>query len=91
MRLILHSGMRSRTLASQTCGSTPLSLAVSIRVQAMAAALPPLGEPMNEVVLPADGLMARSTGLLSISRKPCSRQGRKCFSRLSAYRIAAAR
>ena len=47
MRLILHSGMRSRTLASQTCGSTPLSLAVSIRVQAMAAALPPLGEPMK--------------------------------------------
>lgn len=35
-RLILQSGMRSRTLASQSCGSMPLSQVASIRVQARA-------------------------------------------------------
>ena len=35
-------------------------------------------------------LMAHSAGLLSISRKPCSRYGRRRFRRVSAYRMAAA-
>jgi hypothetical protein len=43
--VILWSGVRAMVSASQAWGSTALSLAVSIRVQAMAAALPPASEP----------------------------------------------
>ena len=39
------TGSYARVSASQACGSTAFSLAVSIRVYAMAAALPPASEP----------------------------------------------
>jgi hypothetical protein len=46
-RLTGYSAIRPSTSLSQACGSTPLSLAVSISVSAIAAALPPPSEPAN--------------------------------------------
>lgn len=43
--VILWSGVRAMMSASKASGSTPLSLAVSIRVYAMAADFPPASEP----------------------------------------------
>lgn len=52
--MILWSEMRPRTVVSQACGSMPLSWAFPIRVEAMAADLPPPFGADGEVVLAAE-------------------------------------
>ncbi len=86
MRVVLWSAMRARTQVSHAWGSTWLSLAVSMRVWAMALALPPPSDPANVQFLrpKATGLTARSVVLLSVSKKPLSRSDRAFLSLLSA-------
>ena len=55
IRLILWSGMRARVLASPAYGSTPLSLAGSINVSAIAADLPPVSDPTKRWFLRREG------------------------------------
>jgi len=61
--------MRARTSARQACGSTALSLAGSIRVQAKAAVCPPPSEPANSQCLrpTAKPRIARPAALMSTS------------------------
>ena len=51
--------MRSSTSASQACGSTSLSLAVTIRLLKNAARWPPRSEPAKEPRLAAQGQAAQ--------------------------------
>src|SRR4051794_31987674 len=47
--------MRARTSVSQACGSTPLSLAVTIRPYMIAARSPPRSEPQKQPGFAAEG------------------------------------
>ena len=58
MRLILCSAILARTQVSQTCGSVPFNLVISIKEKAMAAERPPRSEPRR---LQPPSLGSRST------------------------------
>src|SRR3954468_23835394 len=59
--------MRPSTSASQACGSMPLSLAVSIRVNMAAARSPPRSEPANSQDLRP---IQRSLGRVVVEGQP---------------------
>lgn len=67
-----------RASASQACGFTPLSFAVSIREAKTAQLLPPSSLPANRAFLRLSAMVRidRSTALVSISTRPSSRNQR---------------
>ena len=91
--LVRPDTMRSSTSLSQANGSTSFSFADWIRVAMIAQCFPPLSEPANKAFSRprATGRMARSTVLVSSSRRPSSRNRISPLQWFNAYRIAWAR
>ena len=73
--LIRPETMRSSTSVSHACGLTPFSLALAMRLAAIAQCLAPASEPANRLFfLPrAMARIARSTTLVSSSMQPSAR------------------